>query len=461
MIRLDNFSTFRKLREEFEFFSYERYHWRLEGKELRIEYLFNLSDKYFFSPKIRIPYKPGIFRTVDSLSPSVVNLLVFQIGMIELISYWKAACPKKVIIKPAGLSSSQVNFWKKNYYQGLGEFFYLNSIDTNEEDFMDIIFNEISNPERIFPTITEGSLVPVGGGKDSAVTMELMNKSGVNWLPMTVNPGNAVRNVIQAAGKTAADTIEIHREIHPLLLTLNKEGFLNGHTPFSALLAFYSLLAAYLSGRSDIILSNESSANEATVPGTTINHQYSKSLEFEKDFREYVRTNISGELNYFSFLRPVSELQIAMLFSAMEPYHDHFRSCNVGSKTGTWCGHCPKCLFTFIILSPFLSPERLTGVFGRNLLNDLSLQGTLEELTGVQEVKPFECIGTVEEVKLALQLSAKNYEGNKLPALLEKYIQKSGTGNLNENGPGELLKNISAEHFIPEKYFNLLSRALK
>ena len=461
MKRVDNFSTFKQLREEYKFFSYERYSWYFDGNQLKIQYIFNLSDKYFFTPEIKIPYKPNLYRTIDSMSRQVLDVLVFHTGMIELISYWKAACPKQVLIKSGGLTPDQVSFWKKIYFQGLGEFFYLNSINTDEDDFIELIAENSDSPELIKPGLKAGSVVPVGGGKDSAVTLDLMNKAGMDWIPMVVNPGYTIANVLSTAGKGRDDTADIHREIHPLLLRLNQEGFLNGHTPFSALLAFYSLLSAYLSGRQDILLSNESSASEATVPGTSINHQYSKSHEFENDFRNYVKTNISEEFNYFSFLRPLSELQIAGLFSKMEQFHPHFRSCNVGSKTGAWCGHCPKCLFTFIILSPFLEPEKLESIFGKNLLEDHTLEDIMHELTGVRAIKPFECIGTVDEVNLALQQSVKRYDGKNLPALLKKYLENAGNIFYREDDFEQILAKTSDDHFVPGKYFNLLIQALK
>ena len=182
------------------------------------------------------------------------------------------------------------------------------------------------------------------------------------------------------------------------MLKMNAEGYLNGHTPFSALLAFYTILIGFATGSRYIALSNESSANEPTVPDTEINHQYSKSVAFENDFRDYVSKYIDADIQYFSFLRPLNELQIAMLFSRAKAYRKVFKSCNAGSKTDSWCGKCPKCLFTWLALSPFISRDELTDIFGKDLLNDNDLRPILDQLDGSVEVKPFECVGTVGEV---------------------------------------------------------------
>ena len=232
------------------------------------------------------------------------------------------------------------------------------------------------------------------------------------------------------------------------MLLLNQEGFLNGHTPFSALLAFITLLIGVGSGSKYIALSNESSANESTVPGTDINHQYSKSVAFERDFREYVALHLNSEIQYFSFLRPLNEMQIASLFSQCTAYHEVFRSCNAGSKTDSWCGKCPKCLFTWIILSPFLTRERLTEIFGKDLMRDPELKPIFEELNGTSAVKPFECVGTVEEVRACVD-EMKDREGT----IAEVSPKAEATVD-------EILKRFNEENFLPSKFVEILKSRL-
>ena len=243
-----------------------------------------------------------------------------------------------------------------------------------------------------------------------------------------MNPRGATTECCRVAGFPLEEVLVIRRAIDPTLLQLNQQGYLNGHTPFSAMLAFYTRLASALSGIPNVALSNESSANESTVKGSYVNHQYSKSLEFEDDFRAYVGNeemrmkNDDSSYNYFSFLRPLSELQIAMLFSRFTDYHDVFRSCNVGSKQDVWCGHCAKCLFAYIILSPFIEPSRMSAIFGHNLLDDRSLCAEFEQLVGQAETKPFECVGTVGEVRQALAMTLRRWYADRgRPSLLVDY----------------------------------------
>ena len=270
-------------------------------------------------------------------------------------------------------------------------------------------------------------------------------------IPLIVNPRGATKECVAAAGFIEEQTAIIKRTLDPTMLQMNAEGYLNGHTPFSALLAFYTILLGFATKSKYIALSNESSANEPTVPDTEINHQYSKSVAFENDFRHYVAKYIDADIQYFSFLRPLNELQIAKLFSRAKEYRKVFKSCNAGSKTDSWCGKCPKCLFTWLALSPFISRKELTDIFGKDLLSDNNLRSVLDQLDGSVEVKPFECVGTVGEVRACVNKILQtddNLQGTILDGVVttddmtvEDYVTQFDEGN---NLP-DLFKNILKE----------------
>jgi UDP-N-acetyl-alpha-D-muramoyl-L-alanyl-L-glutamate epimerase len=270
-------------------------------------------------------------------------------------------------------------------------------------------------------------------------------------------------DTVDAAGILKSNCFVTSRSIDPQLLSLNNEGFLNGHTPFSSLLAFQSLVYSLVSGIKDIALSNESSANEATVPGTNINHQYSKSIEFESDFRKYVQTNLSSSFNYFSVLRPLSELQIAYIFHKFEHHHDVFRSCNVGSKQNVWCGKCPKCLFTAIMLLPFSGLEKIEQIFGCQIFNNEQLVPILDQLIGKHEVKPFECVGTPDEINMALAFFILHSKiDGPLPYLIDYYKKTPFFKNCNEDEFWNSIKNaFDSEHFLSNPLYEQLQQFIK
>ena len=154
-------------------------------------------------------------------------------------------------------------------------------------------------------------------------------------------------------------------------------------------------------------------------------------------------------------LRPISELQIAYLFSKLEKYHKVFKSCNVGSKTEPWhwCCNCPKCLFVFSILSPFLYKEKLVNIFGEDLFEKEELLKTFIELCGYGETKPFECVGTYKEVRYAITKTIENSKGN-LPYLLKYYKENY------ELSKEELLFYYNENNNVPEEFENILKEKL-
>ena len=388
--------SFNSLRKTYKEFIYKDYS-ITEGKdEIKIEYYFEIPNLTVFKPTIEIEKRNIQFKSIDN---DFVKNLVFNIGMIELISYWKCACPKKVIIECGELNQEQIRWFKKLYYLGLGEYRYINNINISLEEMLDIEC-ECKDEYKLEPKYNKenlkGAIIPIGGGKDSCVTAELLKDLKADNLCLIVGGKEPSIKCAEIAGYKDK-IIYVKRTIDKNLLELNKKGYLNGHTPFSAMLAFLSYLIAYLCNKKYVALSNESSANESNIDGEKINHQYSKSFEFEQDFREYANKYLKSNVEYFSMLRPLNELQIAMLFSKCEKYHKIFRSCDVGSETipWKWCCNCPKCLFVFTILSPFLYKHKLVKIFGEDLFEGKNMLNTFIELCGYGKTKPFECVRNI------------------------------------------------------------------
>lgn len=413
---MNNKAKYMELREKYPEFIYEGYDMENRNGTFHVTYHFNIPGLTSFAPTWEFPCEAH--EHMDA-----VEALVFSLGMVELVSYWKTVCSKKVIVSCKTLSGSQKRWWKELYYNGLGEFFYVNEIDdVTVANFMEIEAEEKEIELIYLKDDFNGFLVPVGGGKDSVVSLELLKEMEEEVTTFSINRIEATKKVIDVYDEKVGDIL-VKRNLDQGLIALNKEGFLNGHTPFSAIVAFASSLTALLFKKQYIALSNETSANESTVVNTSINHQYSKSFSFERDFRWYFSEIIFSPISYFSLLRPLSELQIAKLFSKYEKYHSIFRSCNAGSKEGIWCCDCSKCLFVYIILAPFLSKEALNNIFGEDLLDKESLEVYFRELTGLNENKPFECVGTRREVLASAKqvLLENDAAGKEQPYFLKKY----------------------------------------
>lgn len=443
-----------RFRAQYPDFYYHSYHYELHEDALELSYHFEIKDLGVFRPTWRIAVQEG-----QSYCMDVIEELVFSLGMVELISYWKITCSPRVHILPRKLSATQLDWWKKLSRKGLGEFFYTNGI-TAEEDFMTLLCPMDAPESRPASQVQAYSatrvLVPIGGGKDSAVSLSLL--ADCTRFGYIINPRKATLDTAQVAG-IAAQTIVANRALDANMLALNRAGYLNGHTPFSAMAAFSAVLAGYLNGIGFVALSNEGSANEATVSEGDVNHQYSKSFEFEADFRSYEAQFIRSGVNYFSLLRPLSELQIAAIFAKLEPYHAVFRSCNAGSKEDIWCAACPKCLFVAIILAPFLEYEAWRSIFGKDLLAEEALQEDFDKLIGLLPEKPFECVGSREEVNLALQMTLQQYraENRALPILLARFAAQVGE-KIPDTAP---LHALSEEHNLPPAFYARVTRAVE
>ncbi|MCA9373403.1 hypothetical protein KC921_04915, partial [Candidatus Woesebacteria bacterium] len=440
-------ASYQELRQQYPVFLFRKSQWQETDVSLLLEWEFVLDENTQFYPTMTIPLPDG-WR--ERVTDEEISELALQIGMVELLSYWKLTASPTIVIEAGYFSPEQLDWWHELLLNGMGEYFYLNQIDFTQPDFVSFRC-EMPKPARPTQTIQslqsaqetsdqlDRMLVPIGGGKDSIVALELLRqwrqqsgpvKSGQIGL-FAVNPTTAAMDVIVTSGMPS---VVIQRTLDPQLFTLNQQGFLNGHTPFSALLSFISLLTAKLHGYTVTILGNEQSANEGNVSylGRAINHQYSKSFHYESAFRQYVSTYLQPQFDtslptYFSLLRPFNELQIAKIFANQaEAYLPLFRSCNRGHKTNSWCGKCAKCLFAFTVLFPFLGEQQMTAIFGQNLFEKIDLLPIALDLIGQTKNKPFDCVGTYQESQVAFFLSYQWYLQTEqaIPPLLDAIFQQ-------------------------------------
>ena len=446
-----DFSTLRNKHKNFYFHDFEIYE---DETSIQLIYDFEIEGLSHFNPTIHLT-KPVGREEIGLLK--VFREAAFSLGMIELISYWKLTCAPNVIVECAYLSPEQIAWWKKLYYYGLGEFFYRNGITIKEEEFMVLCAMGEKIEGRVDTTNYHGNLIPVGGGKDSFVTLDVLKDFYEENHAVVINHVPSAIHSAEKAGYKEDKLIVVERSLDSRMLEFNKEGYLNGHTPFSALAAFITFLVAIVYEKQYICLSNEDSANESTVKDTKINHQYSKTFEFEKDFNHYTEDYLTTQIHYFSLLRPISEIQIAGIFSSLKEYLPVFRSCNVGQKEEKWCGKCAKCLFVCIILSAYLTSEELIQIFHKDILNDLELLPLFEQLTGILDDKPFECVGTREEVNLAIVTCMRKWK--EIPALYQKYKESEYYNYYKDKTIDITYWND--ENLVPMEYAVLLKKRLE
>jgi len=420
------------LRSKYPTFVYKEYAYELQRRDLHISFDFELGD-IKFRPKVVV--KNVSAADLKRVGKSATENLIFHLGLAEMPSYWKATVSPKIIIEAGYLDNQQIRWWHDLFMNGMGQYFYENKIDFTKSKFLTIASypnssDRINHGTLYAKELKSKTLVPIGGGKDAVITLELLKKAKQELRGFVLNPKREQIDILKIARQR--NPVEVKRIIDPKLLELNRKRYLNGHTPFSSYLAFITVLCGVLLDYKYIALSNERSSNEGNIEylSKVINHQYSKSFDFEKKFRAYSKRYLAKNIEYFSFLRPLYELQIANLFTQYPKYFATFLSCNEAHKThsgtskptGKWCCICSKCLFVFTTLYPFVERETLVKIFGSNLFENKSLIPIMEELVGERRFKPFECVGTTEESLVAFYLSLQKDAGTP-PILLQHFRQ--------------------------------------
>jgi len=461
-----------ELRKKHPRFIYHSYSYKFIDNILEISFKFQIEPDIFFYPKIKIKGERPVDAMISHRSQDeMLNNMIFHLGLMEIPSYWKATCSPEIIVKAGHLNHDQIKWWKELIIDGMGQFFFENKIDFRPVRFLSIksAFPETEEINMILEKQSNKALVGVGGGKDSALTLDIFRKASVNFNCFSLNPTKSAGKIMEVAG--CNNPVIIERQIDEKLLKLNQNGYLNGHTPFSAYLAFLSSLIAVIFNYRYIVFSNERSSNEGNIRylGKVINHQWSKSIEFETRFRQYLNKYLVKNLEYFSFLRPLYEIQIAKVFSNLTDYLKAFLSCNEAYKTDSgrkkpgrkWCGQCSKCLFVFAILYPFVETKDLVKIFRKNLFNDSKLWPIAKELIGEKDFKPFECVGTVKESRAAFYLSCKKNEGlKKMPLLLKRFekllIKYPGL----EKEANEILSSRNNQNYLPSDFLKILKSNL-
>ena len=383
-------------------------HRAIVGRTVRLGYALTgtAGASVAFEETFDIPEGLGPLEPSDH--PAIGRLLL-GLHLAAGTSYWKTCIPRALTLADTALTDDDAGFWTEVYTLGLGEFFYRNELDpTGRASFR----ASSAAPETASELPASGpALLLWGGGKDSIVSHEILEASDESHELVTM--GRSDWEWVRRAAEVARTPLHVVvRRLDPKLQELNAAGALNGHVPVSATLALAGSLVAALTGRAAVIASNEASASEGNVAwhGIDVNHQWSKSLAFERRFRSWLRRNVGSGPDYFSLLRPLTELRIVKAFATHPAYFPAFTSCNAnfrqaGDATRRFCLVCPKCVFVSLMARPWLDDAAYHAVFGGDALADAGNLTLVEQLLGLTGHKPFECVGTPEETVAAIYLA--------------------------------------------------------
>ena len=85
----------------------------------------------------------------------------------------------------------------------------------------------------------------------------------------------------------------------------------------------------------------------------------------------------------------------------------------------------------------------------------------LKELTGIAEVKPFECVGTVDEVNAALHMFIGKNQHTKLPLLIDYYSNTTNYSPGNTRLAEKLITEFNTEHFLEPGFLDIIKQKIK
>lgn len=383
---------------------------------LRMRY--SLDDQWSFEEMVHVE----IGRGWSDAATEAARLVYLLSG----ISYYKAAAPAVIDLGSTPVRDGEIAFLHDFYVSGLGEFAYRNGLGA-----LQVRVTGGGPPPHPLTDVgvdRNAALIPFGGGIDSIVTVEDLRQVRPGSRLFIVNSrGDRFDTIERAAAVTGLDVVRADRHLDTQVLRSREVGFLNGHVPVTGILSSLAVLAAVLQGAGEVVMSNEwsSSIGNVEVDGVTVNHQYSKSWRFEQGFRAVLEGALPEAPTYYSHLRSRSELWVAERFATLSRYHDVFHSCNrafhidPARRLARWCGRCDKCCFIDLVLAPFMDRNDLARIFdGREPLDDVDLLGTFRTLLALDEdLKPFECVGDVDECRVAAAVAATREDRAGSPVL--------------------------------------------
>jgi hypothetical protein len=389
----------------------------------------------------------------DPAVVAAVRILYLLAG----VSYYKTSAAPLIDLGELQTTPPERDFLRSFYSNGLAEFAYRNGLDLRD------LRVEGPDADAVAPVAYEPGpgrpLIPFGGGIDSIVTVASLAADHPGAALCVVEPPHRRFAAIEdAAAVTGLPMTRVVRTLDPLVRRSSELGFLNGHVPVTAIVTAAALVAAVLDRRDAVVLSNEWSASVPTLvtDGHAVNHQWSKSEDFEQAFGDLVLSTLGPCIAVFSYLRPRSELWVAQRFAGLAPYHRAFRSCNrafhqdPAQRLDHWCGRCDKCCFVDLVLAPFMDRVELEAVFaGDEPLQNSSNEERFRTLLGLgADVKPFECVGDTDECRTALVLTAQRQD--RADAALVARLR----ADLADAAPGQPLALLQPRgtHRIPDRY---------
>jgi hypothetical protein len=371
------------------------------------------SFRYGFENGIEFEERVKFANVNNGYNEQLLDRALFLSFVLIGTSYYKPFPSREVVLQDGTIDDWQAAFFNKVYQEGLSQFAFENKLARKDLAHFTATTNEV---KATLVMRDEGTFALQSGGKDSLLTSTLLSERDRPFSSWYIGSTSHHPALLDTLGHPL---ITAERFIDSGALSVARDrGGLNGHVPITYIVASLALVDAILNNVNTILLSIGHEGEEAHdwIDDLPVNHQWSKTWPAEKELAHYVRQYISPDIRIGSPLRRFTELKIAELFvqHAWKKYGHIFSSCNranymQGSDNTQlkWCGECPKCANSFVLFAPFLPAKELKALYnGQDLFEKPLLQDIFKGLLGVDGVmKPFECVGEIEELRFAYHMA--------------------------------------------------------
>jgi len=292
--------------------------------------------------------------------------------------------------------------------------------------------NEILNPIQLEENNNQ-VLLFCGGGKDSLVSLKLLEKLNIDYSSCAYSSSiygrsqpqhQLIEKLLKKASPIKQHKIWMYEDFleSPILELATEYGVISltaAETPSSMFAALPIILQHHYRY---ISLGHERSADFPNLiweeTGEEINHQWGKSTEAEMLLNTYLKEQFISNVHYFSILKPIYDVVIFNLLRENLESILFTHSCNINKP---WCKKCAKCAYIWLNYMAYLPIELVNQIFEINLFDVPENQLWFRQMLGLEKHTPFECIGQIEEVKLAFELCRrKGLRGKAMQMFIEE-----------------------------------------
>jgi UDP-N-acetyl-alpha-D-muramoyl-L-alanyl-L-glutamate epimerase len=309
-------------------------------------------------------------------------------------------------------------------------------------------------PVRLEPGPVE-ALCFCGGGKDSLAAMKLFESAGVAYSSHSYShPAYGTTSFQFELIESLLDENAAERR-HRIEIEADGDG--SGPCAETPISIFGALPIALQHGYSWLALGNERSADTPNLrwreTGEFVNHQWGKSLEAELLIGRYIRDELVSNLQCFSALRPMHDPVIFHFLSGFPEAVRRTHSCN---RKKPWCHRCAKCAYVGLGFTAYLPIDVATDIVPLDLFDLPENQILFEQLLGLTEHRPFECVGESGETRLAFEICRSKGLRSRAMDLYEQDARVTDAAQLAQT----YCEIHSRAHAIPPAIWRMLSPSM-